>query len=161
MFYPLNVALDWDGKTASQLQDMSNDCNLNNYERVEESLVQDKACKQTMQRVSSFMIASTVFLWIIMDICSKLSIVQPKHGTLLFWSSLVEPFGFMVFVWAIAATIVAGAQFSHMQSAMLMFWAILMVVKSSKSTTEVCLPIFGILVTGLYVLVKNQPPLEG
>jgi len=43
MFDPHNM-LDWDGKTASQLQDMSNGWNLNKYEEVEESVVPDKPC---------------------------------------------------------------------------------------------------------------------
>ncbi|CAJ1825048.1 unnamed protein product [Sphenostylis stenocarpa] len=157
----VSLNVDWDGKTASKLQDMFNGCNLNKYEKLYEPFSPDKALKKTVQHVLSFVIATTVFLWIIMNTCSKLSILQPKHGPLFIWSSLVEPFCFMVFVWVIAATIVVGAQFSHMQSAMLMFWAILMVLKSAKSITEVCLPIFGILLTGLYVLMEKQPPHEG
>ncbi|TKY65298.1 hypothetical protein E2542_SST08156 [Spatholobus suberectus] len=138
------MALDWDGKMTSQLQDKSTGGNLNatvgkgtqgeKEEKEEAFSTQDKR-KESVQRVSSFVIAAIVLLWITFDISTHASVIQlqPEHGPVFIWSSLLEAFGFMVFVLAVASTIVIGAPFSRLRSAMLMFWAILMLVRSAKS----------------------------
>jgi len=116
--------------------------------------------KKTVHRVSSFVIAATVYLWIFMDICSHLPFIQlqPKSRPIFFWSTFLKLFGFMAYVSATAAMIVVRAPFSGMQSFMLMFWAILMFVSSAKSLTEVYLLSLGIILTGCYVLVPKKPP---
>ncbi|KAK7295249.1 hypothetical protein RJT34_18155 [Clitoria ternatea] len=85
--------------------------------------------KKTAQHVSSFAMATIVFLWIVLDICSQLSMI-PEHGPIVIWSHWLGLLGFMAFVWAVAIMILVGAQFSRMQCAMLVFWAILMIVRS-------------------------------
>lgn len=122
-----------------------------------------KKRKQTVERVSSFVIATTEFHWIITDICSQLSTIhlQPEHSYLFIWSSLLELLGFLVFVCAILAMILVGARFTRLQSIMLMFWAIWMLVRSAKSLTSVSALILGILFTGWHVLLEKQPPHKG
>ncbi|KAL9297096.1 hypothetical protein ACSQ67_022992 [Phaseolus vulgaris] len=140
---------------SSLLQDKFTGCDLNKNSEI---LGSEKR-KKTVQRVSSFVMASTVFLWIGMDLCSQLSIIQlqPKHGPSLFWSTFLKLFGFMAYVSATSAMIVVGAPFSGTQSCMLMFWAILMLLNSAKSLTEVYLPLMGTILTGCYVLVLKYP----
>ncbi|KAK7374430.1 hypothetical protein VNO80_07860 [Phaseolus coccineus] len=140
---------------SSLLQDKFTGCDLNKNSE----LLGSEKRKKTVHRVSSFVMASTVFLWIVMDICSQLSIIQlqPKYGPIFFWSNFLKLFGFMAYVSATSAMIVVGAPFSGMQSCMLMFWAILMLLTSAKSLTEVYLPLMGIILTGCYVLVLKYP----
>ncbi|XP_020203185.1 uncharacterized protein LOC109788773 [Cajanus cajan] len=155
----------YEGKMTSQLQDKSTGCNLNKYEEVGEPFSPEKN-KKTVERVSSFMTTKIVFLLIIFDIYTHSSIMQlqPFHkqqGHVFIWFSLVEMLGFMMFVWGIAAMIAVGAPFSRVQCAMFMFWAILMLLRSAKSITQVYVPIFGILFTMCYMLVKKEPSHEG
>jgi len=130
----------------SQLHYNFTGCDLNNNSE----LFSHEKRKRIVHNVSSTVMASTVFLWVAMEICSQLSIIQlqPKSGTILFLSTFLKLFGFMAYISATAAMIVNGAPFSSMQSIMLMFWAIFMLVNSAKSLTEVYLPILGIIFTG-------------
>ncbi|KAG4922548.1 hypothetical protein AAZX31_18G225900 [Glycine max] len=138
---------NWNGEmTLPLLVDKSTVCMLNKDEEVDEPLSPGKHMK-TAQSVLSFLIATIALLWILTDLCSLLSIIklQPEHGPLPIWFSLLEPVGFMVFVWAVAAKIVIGAPFSRLLSAILLFWGIWLLVRSSQSLTTLCLPILGIL----------------
>ncbi|KAK7394604.1 hypothetical protein VNO78_15136 [Psophocarpus tetragonolobus] len=147
-----------DDKMSSQLEDKSTGCNVNKYGK---AFNPDKR-KESVQRVSRNVTAIIVLLWMMLEINSQssklqLQVLHKQHDHVFIWSSLLEMFGFMVFGWTIAATITAGPPFSRMQSAMLMFWAILMLVRSVKSITEMYVPILGILFTGCYMLVQKQP----
>ncbi|KAG2404175.1 uncharacterized protein HKW66_Vig0110970 [Vigna angularis] len=132
----------------SQLRNNFTGFDLNNNSE----LFSHEKRKKTVHRVSSFVMASIVFLSVAMEMCSQLSIIQlqPKSGPILFLSTILKLFGFMAYVSATAAMIVNGAPFPGMQSSMLMFWATFMLVNSAKSLTEVYLPLLGIIFTGCY-----------
>lgn len=135
----------------SQLRDKFTGCDLNNNS---EHFSHEKR-KKTVHRVSSFVMASIVFLSVAMEMCSQLSIIQlqPKSGPMLFLSTILKLFGFMAYVSATAAMIVNGAPFSRMQGSMLMFWATFMLVSSAKSLTEVYLPLLGIIFAGSSTII--------
>ncbi|KAK7295252.1 hypothetical protein RJT34_18158 [Clitoria ternatea] len=132
--------LERNGKRMIQLKDNST-CNNNNvsnhkdfkpregHQLVFNDTFNQHKRKKTAQHVSSFAMATIVFLWIVLDICSQLS-MTPEHGPIVIWSHLLGLLGFMVFVWAVAIMILVGVQLSRMQCAMLVFWAILMLVRS-------------------------------
>ncbi|XP_020209935.1 uncharacterized protein LOC109794920 [Cajanus cajan] len=138
------VALDSSGKMTSQLFD------LNMYDG--ETLSMRKR-KNIVQRLSSFLIAAIVLYWIISDTCSQLSVFQLQLGR--GWSSLLQLLGFTVFVCAVTAMIAVGAPFSRLQRTMLMFWAILMLIRSAMSRTALYVSILGILLTGWHGLVEK------
>ncbi|CAJ1825134.1 unnamed protein product [Sphenostylis stenocarpa] len=159
------ISLESNDKMTSQLEEKSRGGNLN--ARKDKGMQGEKEeegkRKESVRRVSSSVIATLVLLWILFDICTRSPIAQhqPLHGhspVFINWSSLVELFGFIVFIWAIVATIVVGAPFSLMQSGMIMFWAIWMLVRSAKSMAEVYVQMWGIVLMGWYMLMENQPP---
>ncbi|KAL2328226.1 hypothetical protein Fmac_021653 [Flemingia macrophylla] len=115
--------------------------------------------RTAVQCVSSFFIAAIPFLWIISDICSQLSIFQLEQRHIL--SSLLRLFGFTVFVCAVTTMVVVGAPFSRMQRTMLMFWAILMLVRSAMSLTTLYVSMLAIILMGWHVLFEKQTPHGG
>ncbi|KAK7340424.1 hypothetical protein VNO77_21126 [Canavalia gladiata] len=150
--------LIWDNKVTSQLQENSlykheelkTRCLLSHFDHASN---QHKR-KKTAQLVSSFVIAIIAFLWIFFDICSQSPVFQllplcKGLGPFFKWFPLLKLLGLVLFVWAVAITILVGARLSRMQSAMFIFWAILMFVKSANSFTAVYVSILGIFLIGV------------
>ncbi|KAK7340430.1 hypothetical protein VNO77_21132 [Canavalia gladiata] len=158
----------------SKLQDNFSSCILNKHKEnmqrgpllpLHNTFNQHKRMK-TAQRVSSFVIATIGFLWILFDFWSQSSMIQllPQHKQLepIFrWLPLLELLGFVSFVLAIGTMILVGAHTSRLHCAMLLFWAILMLVRSVDSLSVLYVSILGIIVMGWYMLIEKQPPNEG
>ena len=119
--------------------------------------------KEIVQRLSSFVVSTIVFLGIFYNIWnSQLSIIhvpslhKEHDGRLSVWSSLLGLFGFMMFVCAVAVMILVGAPFTSMQKAMLIFLAILMHLQSANSIIEVFVTLVGGLSMGWYSFGSHQ-----
>ncbi|KAK7340427.1 hypothetical protein VNO77_21129 [Canavalia gladiata] len=163
-----------DMRMNSKLQDNFGSCILNKHKEnmqrgpllpLHNTFNQHKRM-ETAERVSSFVIATIGFLWILFDFWSQSSMIQllPLHKQLepIFrWLPLLELLGFVSFVLAIGTMILVGAHTSRLHCAMLMFWAILMLVRSVDSLGVLYVLGLGIIVLGWYMLLEKQPPNEG
>ncbi|CAK8542556.1 unnamed protein product [Lathyrus sativus] len=160
--------LDWQHKLTSELH------RYNTYVPRDTKLQYDFTYKYNRQIrkeivgcISSFVVSNTVFLGIFYNIWSillKSTSVQPlqkehdHHHSI--WPSLLGLFGFMVLVCAVAAMILAGAVFTRMQKAMLIFWVVFMHLQSANSIIEVFVILIGGLFMGWYSFGEKQPPNE-
>jgi len=117
--------------TSQMLDNSSTSCkNLNKHkETIAKSypIFQQKR-KEIAQHVSFVVVLSIIFGCLFLDLG-----IKPPHmkvQSVSIWDSLLGLFGFMVFVWAVAIMILVGVPFIRVQSVVLVFWAILMNLKS-------------------------------
>ena len=172
----LTEVVKLDGKMTLQKLDYSTCCNLNKHNetmlkepmfQLDDTFNQHKR-KETTKRVPYFVIFPTLCLWILLVTRSLTTStrVQPlhkEHGSVSIGAPLLELFSFIVFVWAVATMILVGAKFTSMHGAMLLFWAILMHVRSDNSTSALYLSILGIFFIGWYAVCswKANNQMEG
>ena len=118
----LMKGLKWDSIITSQQLDFSTDCNLNKHKetmpkdpmfQLDDTFNQHKR-KETAQCVSSFVIFTIVCFWLLPVTCSQT--LHKEHGSVSIGVTLLELFGFMVFVWAVATMILAGAKLTRMHT---------------------------------------------
>ncbi|KAJ1443635.1 putative transmembrane protein [Sesbania bispinosa] len=167
-----HVSLDIDSmvpllgdKMTSQLQNNSTDFNLNKHKETKPrvplfDVFNQQKRKEIAQHVSSAVLFTIMFLGLLFDIWSQSSLmkkVQPLHTERVpvsIWPSLLGLFGFMAFVWAVAIMILVGAPFTRMHRAMLILWAIFMLLKSANSITASYVPMLVIFFMGWFARGK-------
>ncbi|XP_027352876.1 uncharacterized protein LOC113863480 [Abrus precatorius] len=145
-----------DSNMSSNLQYNSTGCNQQELHWLQE-------VKKTLESASSFLMVTSSFYWILTDMLSQSSRVKPQQerGPVFEWVfPLLELLGFVVFVLVIGTMILVGAQISRLQSAMLLSWAILMLVRSVDSLSALCVSIMGIILIGWHLVIEKQPPNE-
>ncbi|KAJ1376470.1 putative transmembrane protein [Sesbania bispinosa] len=146
--------LSWDDKMTSQLQYNSTGCNLNKHKETKPRSVPVFQLKGVFNQHKRKEIAlhhvlfTIMFLGLLFDIWSQSSLMHKQLVSVSIWPSLLGLFGFMAFVWAVAIMILVGAPFTRMHRAMLISWAIFMLLNSANSITASYVPMLGIFFMG-------------
>ncbi|XLR20739.1 hypothetical protein HN51_067536 [Arachis hypogaea] len=109
----------------------------------------------TVQRMSSYAISASIFLWIFLIYSQKLlaKYLATKARVSIFIAvDMLGLLSFMVLAWALGVKILVGGKLSRMNCAMFLLWAILKLFKSDNSIDAVYLPILGIFFIGWHAM---------
>ncbi|KAJ1443633.1 putative transmembrane protein [Sesbania bispinosa] len=154
--------LSWDDKMTSQLQYNSTGCNLNKHKETKPRSVPVFQLKgvfnqHNLKEIALHHVLFTImFLGLLFDIWSQSSLMHKQRVSVSIWPSLLGLFGFMAFVWAVAIMILVGAPFTRMHRAMLISWAIFMLLNSANSITATYVPMLGIFFMGWFARGRGK-----
>ncbi|XP_052116090.1 uncharacterized protein LOC107486075 isoform X2 [Arachis duranensis] len=109
----------------------------------------------TVQRMSSYAISASIFLWIFLIYSQTLlaKYLATKARVSIFIAvDMLGLLSFMVLAWAVGVKILVGGKLSRMNCSMFLLWAILKLFKSDNSIDAVYLPILGIFFIGWHAM---------
>ncbi|KAJ1381208.1 putative transmembrane protein [Sesbania bispinosa] len=147
----------WDDKmSTSQLQYNCTGCNLNKHKETKQRVPLFDVFNQHKPRkeIAHHVLFTIMFLGLFFDTWSQSSLMHKERVNDSIWPSLLGLLGFMAFVWAVAIMILVGAPFTRMHCAMLISWAIFMLLNSANSITASYVPMLGIFFIGWFARGK-------